>query len=251
MGSLLGAVGFGIVVMVIAAAVLIGRKRYGTQPVIFAAIAASILSLLLFTVYRYWGLFDVIAIAFGLLIGAVTMPAMGTPFFPSPPRMLGIQALFMRIYFTISSMNLGANVLYKKANGAYTRVRASIDDGDITFTVDDEEHTFTGASHRLIRFGMRPLGLAWSKDHPMYQRIKQDAGDREVTTDGGEPAELVDMGKLHRMLRGAANHRAINETVKEARNKHGGGDQGLSQSVLMGAVILMLILGFATGMVAG
>lgn len=242
------AVGFGVLVMVLAAGVILLKRRIGLTPMAFGIGAIAFVGLLVFVVYRRWGLFDGIAVVFGLLLGALTLPAMGTPFVPSPPRLGGVQALFMRVYFTISSMDLGPNVLFKKANGAYTRVRATVDGDEVRFTVDGVEHVFEGASHRLVQFGKRPLGLAWSKDHPLYQRIKQD---KDVTTDGGQPAELVDMGKLHRLLRGAADHAAINEAVKEARNEHGGGDQGLSQTVLMVAIVVMLLLGFATGLVAG
>lgn len=212
--------------------------------VVWLVNALAVIGLLVFAVWKFWGIWSTLAVVIGLFIGIFMLPAMGTPFVPSPPRLGGFQSLFMRVYFTISSMALGPNVLYERANGAYARVRATIDGDTVRFTVDGDEHVFDGASHRLVQFGKRPLGLAWSKDHPIFRRIVKETG---IETDGGQPATLVDMGQLHRLLRGAGDHTAINETVKEARNKHGGGDQGLSQAVLMISVVVMVMLGFLTG----
>lgn len=207
----------------------------------FGLVFAALIVGGLFSVTRYWGTIDAIGLVIGLLIGAGLMPAMATPFVPSPPRKGGVLQQFVKIYMTIASMILGASVFYLKGSGQYVRKRLHIDGDEAWFTVDGEKKVWEGAKQRLVSFGRRPLGLAWSDDHPMFQTIIKQ---REIETDGGQPATQVDMDQLHRMLRGSNQLRAIDAAVRDAKESVGGGSDGLEQRTLIVAMLGVFITGF-------
>lgn len=190
-----------------------------------------------------WGLIDAVFMVVGLVLGIGLMPAMATPFVPSPPQKGGILQQFIKIYMTISSMILEASVFYLKGGGQYVRKRVEIDGDTVSFVVNGTRETWDGAKQRFVTFGRRPLGLAWSEDHPMYQAILKD---QDVETDGGQPVELVNMDHLHRMLRSVNQLRTIDAAVKDAKDEYGGGDDGPGTFMILGIAIFMMMLGSLT-----
>lgn len=188
-----------------------------------------------------WGLIDAIMMFIGLLFGVGLMPAMATPFVPSPPRTGGVMQQFVKIYMTIASMILGASVFYLKGSGQYVRKRLHIEGDEAWFYADGEKEVWEGAKQRLITFGRRPLGLAWSDEHPMFQTITKQS---DIQTDGGEPATRVDMDQLHRILRGTNQLRAIDAAVRDAKESVGGGRDGIGQRTLIIAMIGLWAVGF-------
>lgn len=207
----------------------------------FGLVFAALVFGSLFLVKSYWGTVDAVFLVIGLVFGLGLLPAMATPFVPSPPRKGGVLQQFVKIYMTISSMILGASVFYLKGSGEYVRKRIDIDGDTVTFVADGTRETWEGAKQRLISFGRRPLGLAWSDEHPLYQDIIME---RDIETDGGEPATLVNIDQLHRMLRGVNLLQAIDAAVKDAKDEYGGGDDGLSQRVLIVSIFVLFVTGF-------
>lgn len=219
------------------------RVKEKLPPAVFSLVFLMTVIFGLYSVWRYWGLIDAVVLVIGLVIGIGIMPAMATPFFPSPPKKGGLLQQFVKIYMTVSSMILGSSVFYLKGSGEYVRKRLHIDGDTATFVVDDTKETWKGAKQRLVTFGRRPLGLAWSEEHPLYQEI---AINKDIETDGGDPATLVNMDQLHRILRGMNQLRAIDSAVRDAKDEYGGGDRGPGTYTIVAIAGFMLILGAAT-----
>lgn len=211
--------------------------------IIPAVLMATTFGLLVWMVWRFWGPVSTFAIVFGLLIGAGLLPAMSTPFFPSPPRLGGMQAMLARVYATITAMALRTPVLVKTRGGEYRYIRGEYDEDTLTFEAEGDAYQFKGAKNRLITFGLRPLALAWTSSHQLFQRIKEDS---EVVADGGVEGVTINMGKLHRILRGANNEEIISIAEDDAREHHAGGSDGISTGLMIIIVVLMIIMGAST-----
>lgn len=184
-----------------------------------------------------------IALVVGILIGLFALPAMATPFVPSPPSMGGIKSKLGRVYFTIAMMTLGRAVFLKRGDGSYKLQQAKVSGDDVIVTDGETTHRFTGASNRMLTFGKRPLGLGWTTNHRLFQRARRE---RAIETDGGSDGTVIDMGKIHRLLRGGNDDGIVESTKSDAKAEYGGGNQGMSTMVMIVAAMMMLLLGFGS-----
>lgn len=83
--------------------------------------------------------------------------------------------------------------------------------------------------------------MTWEPGTEVHERIA--VGETYHTDGGGYP---VNMGALHRFLRGTNDADAISRTEEKAKAEHGGGSNGLSDLTMAVLVAAMVVMGSLT-----
>lgn len=181
-----------------------------------------------------------IALLAGAIPGVVLIPALASPF--GPP--LGpLSAPLARVLLTVGQFIRGAGVLVKRASGEYeigTWIPA--EDGGPAVQLSDRRLPVDPDRITWGLFGKKRFGITWEPGTELHERA--------ALTDPADDGDFaVDMGAVHRYLRGANEMQPIDRTEEHAAAEYGGGDDKMSDRVMAVLVIVMLLLGTATGYV--
>lgn len=179
----------------------------------------------------------IIALAIGAIPGLIFFPWMASPFGGLGP----LAPPFARIFFTVSQMIRGRGVLVKRATGQYEiGTYSEIDDDTVVVELSDGLLELDSSRLEWGLFGKRPFAVTWEPGTPLHERISDTESDKEA--DGLS----VNLGALHRLLRGVNNEEAITRTEEKAKAKYGGGSQELSDLTMALLIGGMLVLGSVT-----
>lgn len=178
-------------------------------------------------------IFAAVAMVIGIVPGLVMFPALASPFVP-----VGLWVLrtpFAKVFHTLAQVIRGQGVLVKRADGRYETgiydpEREQVCLGDTWLDVDSERL-------RWALFGKRPFGVTWEPGTDLHERIRRE---------GDGPGLAVNMGALHRFLRGANEADAITRTEEASKANYGGGDEEIGFLVMSVLVLLSAILGSLT-----
>ena len=171
-----------------------------------------------------------IALTAGALLGVALFPWAASPL-PGPGfKLMG--GAFGRIFLTVSQMIRGKGVLVKRANNAYEIGTYDADTESIVLS-DGRFDAFNADATRWTLFGKRPFAVTWEPGTDLHRRVRTGDGD-------------INMGAAHRLMRGGTEADAITRTEEDAKAKHGGGSDGLSDLVMAVLVGAMLIMGSLT-----
>lgn len=173
--------------------------------------------------------FAAVALVLGLLPGLLLFPAAASPF---APGLWVLNAPFARIFHTIAQVIRGQGVLVKRKSGTYEA--GQYDPEREQVFLSDGWHNVNAERTTWALFGKRPFGVTWEEGTDLHERVARE-GD-------GEDGLPINMGAVHRYLRGANEADAISRTEQAAAAEYGGGDDGIStilMAVLIGAMAVM------------
>lgn len=179
-------------------------------------------------------LWVIVALLVGVLVGAGLFPLFASPF---GPGLWKLAPPFARIFHTVAQVIRKQGVLVKRKSneyelGIYDRERDSV------YLSDGWHDGLLDASQdRWALFGKRPLAVTWEPGTDLHRKVERDT----ATDGGGHP---IDMGAVHRYLRGTNDADAITRTEEKAKAEYGGGSDGFSDMQMVGLMVLMVVLGF-------
>lgn len=202
----------------------------------------------------------------GTVLGAMVVPAAIYILYPAFPK--GIRGVTGRIVWTIGAIAAGRYVLDKEANGNYG-LRVVEEAGDSArkkwmFIRDNSVVRFDGPDNHWSRLGKTPFGICYDKGEEAWGRL----ADFEAQTDGGQTVHrrgsfgtfrawevgediagkiLVRKDALMERFRTAGGIRQIRLAREIAQREHGG-EGGLSELMLMIAVLVSLMMGAGTAL---
>lgn len=179
----------------------------------------------------------IVALIVGTLLGMGLFPLFASPF---GPGLWKAAPMFARIFHTVAQVIRKQGVLVKRKTNEYEL--GIYDDAKQSVYLKDGWHDGLLDTSRLrwALFGKRPLAITWEPGTDLHEKVKRDT---ENTDGGGYP---IDMGAVHRYLRGVNDPDAITRTEEKAKAEHGGGETGFSDMQMVGLMVLMVVLGFAT-----
>jgi len=171
----------------------------------------------------------VVGIGFGLALFPWAVSPMPGPGF----KYAG--GLFARIFHTIAQVIRGAGVLVKRSDNIYEIGGYYDATGEVYLS--DGWYMIDGDTTRWGLFGKRPFGITWEEGTDLHRRVQRDDSDS---------AHDINMGAVHRYLRGANEGDDIERAKEKAEAEYSGGSQGLSQLMMAVLIILMVLLGAFT-----
>lgn len=177
-----------------------------------------------------------IALLAGFVPGLLLFPWLASPL---GPGLWKLSTPFTRIFLTVSQFIRKRGVLVKVKEGYYEI--GTYDDDESHVILSDRTVPVNSDELRWGLFGKRPFGITWQSGTELHKRI---ATGEELSADGG--GYSVDMGALHRYLRGANDADAITRTEEKAKAEHGLGKEQLSDLVMGVLIGVMLLLGSLT-----
>jgi len=172
----------------------------------------------------------VVVMIVGIGIGLGLFPWFGSPFGPS---LWKANPMFARVFHTIAQVIRGQGVLVKRASneyeiGQYDPERKQVRLSDGWLDVDPEKT-------RWRLFGKRPFAVTWEPGTDLHQRVQRPDADSPLG---------IDMGAVHRYLRGTNEEAAINRTKEQAEAEYAGGADTLSDLTMAVLTGFMAVLGF-------
>lgn len=178
----------------------------------------------------------VITAFIGFLPGVLLFPWLASPL---GPGLWKLATPFTRIFLTVSQFIRKRGVLVKTKEGYY-EIGTYVEDGEDAHAVlSDRTVPIDPDNLRWGLFGKKPFGITWEAGTDLHQRITND-----TATDGG--GYSVNVGALHRYLRGANDPDAITRTEEKAKAEHGMGSGQISDLVMGVLIVVLLLLGSFT-----
>jgi len=171
-------------------------------------------------------LLAIIPMLIGILLGLGLFPLFASPF---GPGLWKAAPLFSRIFHTVAQVIRKQGVLVKRAANHYEL--GIYDDGDVYLSDGWHSDMIDTEKTRWALFGKRPLGVTWELGTDLHRQVSDL-----------DSHHTIDMGAVHRYLRGANEADAISRTEQAAAAEYGGGDDGIStilMAVLIGAMAVM------------
>ena len=175
-------------------------------------------------------LLAIIPMLIGILLGLGLFPLFASPF---GPGLWKAAPLFSRIFHTVAQVIRKQGVLVKRAANHYEL--GIYDDGNVYLNGGWHDDMIDTEKTRWALFGKRPLGVAWELGTDLHRQVSDP-----------DSHHTIDMGAVHRYLRGTNDADAITRTEEKAKAQYGGGSEGFSDLQMVGLMVLMVILGFAT-----
>jgi hypothetical protein len=180
----------------------------------------------------------VITLTVGFVPGLLLFPWLASPV---GPGLWKLSTPFTRIFLTVSQFIRKKGVLVKTSDGYYEIGTFVDEDGEARALLSDRTVPLDFEELSWGLFGKRPFGVTWEPGTELHQRISVDD---PAQADGGGYA--VNVGALHRYLRGANDESAITRTEEKAKAEFGLGDNQLSDLTMGILVGTMLLLGSLT-----
>lgn len=160
---------------------------------------------------------------------------------PMGPGLWKLSTPFSRIFLTVSQFLRGKGVLIKLKSGEYeigTYIPESAEEGPAV-QVEGRTVPVDPDNIRWGLFGKKPFGLTWEPGTDLHER----AAGTGVAADGGEEKQEINMAAVHRYLEGVNDSAAITRTEQHAKAEYGGGDDRITDKVMAGLIMAMLLLG--------
>lgn len=167
----------------------------------------------------------------GILLGLFLFPIFASPF---GPGLWILAPMFARIFHTVAQVIRKQGILVKRSMNNYEFGIYDSEKNAVYLDGDWREDLLDADQTRWALFGKRPLGVTWELGTDLHQKVRQD-----------DPLD-IDMGAVHRYLRGVNESDAITRTEEKAKAEHGGGSDGFSAVVMVVGIVLMIMLGVLT-----
>jgi len=184
----------------------------------------------------------------GIIPGFLLFEWLASPF---GPGLWKLATPFTRIFLTVSQFIRGKGVLVKRATDEYelgSYIPES--EGGPAVQLSDKRLSVDPDNIRWGLFGKKGFGLTWEPGTSLHSRVSDGQATGSTATDGGLDRLKINMAAVHRYLRGSNESEAIDRTEEHAKAEYGGGSTGMSDTVMAVLIIVMLLLGAATGFMA-
>jgi len=190
----------------------------------------------------------VIGLLIGTVFGITLFPWLASPF---SPGLWKLSTPFTRIMLTVSQFIRGQGVLVKTKDGEY-QMGTYIPEAKGGPAVQLDDRTIEADPDRIEwgLFGKKPFGLTWEPGTPLHRRASDTQTPDATLADGGLEKLKLNMAAVHRHLRGTNESDAIDRTEEHAKAEFGGGDSGFSDTLMAVLVMLMLLMGALTSLLA-
>jgi len=190
----------------------------------------------------------VLGLLVGILPGFLLFEWLASPF---GPGLWKLATPFTRVFLTVSQFIRGKGVLVKRATDEYeigTYVTESA--GGPAIQLSDRRMNVEPENITWGLFGKKGFGLTWEPGTTLHERVSDTQTPGLTATDGGIDRLKINMAAVHRYLRGSNESDAIDRTEEHAKAEYGGGSTGMSDTTMAILIIVMLLLGAATGFMA-